>query len=185
MNYINNIIEPLLIESCSIRSINGELMIDFFDKVYKDDYNLLYNNQRFVLSEDLEGKPTLLANFLYNDENMFELLLHVNGISNPFSLEKDYTIDFPDMQSLLGMITKNDIKENESKTEFQKQFYMKDIDKIKANIEVGEIKSTNHISGKPVIKKDGIIIFGSTMNSSKNSQSRLLGKAYNKIFSVI
>ena len=134
-------------------------------------------NSRYIVDEFHEMRPDLIALALYGDQNMTDLLLKYNAISNPFSLEKGTILFVPKREDLINMVIfPTEIPDiGALGSEKREDLFLnpknnKDKDRIKQlkeDSDVGEIlpPNVNKKGDKNVKIKDGKLIFGEDVTS--------------------
>lgn len=98
--------------------------IKFIDLTSRTFNEVNFNNARAVLvDENYIARPDLISLAVYGDDKYGDIICKINGISNPFELNKDMIIYLPDIdvinKALTGSKTENDlldIYKNSNKT---------------------------------------------------------------------
>jgi len=88
----------------------------FIDLSCKTFNGVNFNNARPVLiDENYVARPDLVALAVYGDDKYGDVICKINGISNPFELNKGMVLYLPDIdeinKSLLGSQSENDLLE--------------------------------------------------------------------------
>jgi hypothetical protein len=161
-----------------IRKKNKDLVNDLTrSSIDKRIYANVAANTRYIVDEFHEMRPDLIAITIYGDQNMADLLLKYNAISNPFSLRKGDVLFIPAREDLIGMVKFPDpildigiSGANKREDLFLNPKNNKDKDRIeqlKESSNVGEIlpPNVNKKGDKNVKIKDGKLIFGEDVTS--------------------
>lgn len=92
----------------------GEEMINLLDTTFViPEY---YNYNIFEVTEEYVARPDLISYDAYGDEMYTDVICKLNGISNPFELNKDTKLIIPSPEHIMNFITKpsaNDIESDE------------------------------------------------------------------------
>ena len=143
----------------------------------KNAFANVASNSRYIVDEFHEMRADLIAISIYGDQNMADLLLKYNAISNPFSLKKGDVLFLPSREDLINMvkfpkeIADIGIEGSEKREELflnPKDNKDKDrIEQLKEDSNVGEIlpPNVNKKGDKNVKIKDGKLIFGEDVTS--------------------
>ena len=75
---------------------NGEEIIDISEPVYGRSKNGIKIIDMFYVA-DMEMRPDLLSHVAYSNDNFLDFILKFNGISNPYSLDKDWLVYIPEI----------------------------------------------------------------------------------------
>ena len=73
----------------------GQKMIDLLQKTFEPT-GFVNIFQWMTVTKDLEMRPDVIAKLIYKSIDSSEIFMKYNGISNPFSIEKNDLIIFPD-----------------------------------------------------------------------------------------
>lgn len=92
----------------------GEEMINLLDTTFViPEY---YNYNIFEVTEEYVARPDLISYDAYGDEMYTDVICKLNGISNPFELNKGTKLIIPSPEHIMNFITKpsaNDIESDE------------------------------------------------------------------------
>ena len=92
----------------------GEEMINLLDTTFViPEY---YNYNIFEVTEEYIARPDLISYDAYGDEMYTDVICKLNGISNPFELNKGTKLIIPSPEHIMNFITKpsaNDIESDE------------------------------------------------------------------------
>jgi len=76
----------------------GQVMIDLLQRTFQPE-GFVNVFQWMTVSKDLEMRPDAIAKIVYKSTDGAEIFLKFNGISNPFTIEKDDLLLFPELRS--------------------------------------------------------------------------------------
>ncbi len=88
----------------------GETIIDLTQKMSNDRAKITTKDIRktYIISGDMVAKPTILAKFIYGREDSVDLMCHINGYSNPFSINAGDKIIVPEEEAVYRMFNMTD-----------------------------------------------------------------------------
>lgn len=135
-----------------------------------------------MVKDDEAMRPDRLANRIYSDSSLWDVILKFNGISNPFSFEPDEIIFAPQMQVMMKGLTNPRIVPEKGMAgvanENEKALISPKTNKDKKMLEalrkkVNEIvpPNVNKTGVKNVVSRDGIVVLGGSMSQSKESNA--------------
>ena len=140
-----------------------------------------------TLTDEFEGRPAYLSKVLLKTENYADLLMSINGISDPLSLQAGTIILVPEIQSLLAALKDNNQiadnnlqKTNVAKAELNKKYNNVDPQRTSVNTAPQEIRTPNMVKdgSTPVVITDGSITLGTNVSDTRcktklsNAQTR-------------
>lgn len=172
------IILKTLANKYSSKKKNGDVFPDLTrSSIDTDKKSVLRSSRTFIVDSDTVMRPDLAAVALYNDQNMLDLLLKYNSISNPFSLYEGQILYAPNLDDLSNIIKKpsriNDIGEIEIQ-DVESIFINPKNDQDKKRLELlkkqnkgGEVlpSNVNKKEDKNIKIKDGKLVFGEDVTS--------------------
>ena len=113
--------------------INGE---DAKDLLYKTvDLERSYTGNFVTVNEHYVGRPDLISLAVYGDDKYGDIICKVNGISNPFELNKGMVLFIPSYDSINSIV---DIKVSDAFTE-----KLSDSNEISVERRIGAQKAKN------------------------------------------
>lgn len=135
-----------------------------------------------IIKEDEAMRPDRLANRIYSDSSLWDVILKFNGISNPFSFEPDEIIFAPQMQVMMKSLTSPRIVPEKGSVavsnENEKALISPKTNKDKKMLEALRKKVTeivppnvNKTGVKNVVSRDGVVVLGGSMSQSKESNA--------------
>ena len=135
-----------------------------------------------IIKEDEAMRPDRLANRIYSDSSLWDVILKFNGISNPFSFEPDEIIFAPQMQVMMKSLTRPRIVPEKGavseSNENEKALISPKTNKDKKMLEALRKKVTeivppnvNKTGVKNVVSRDGVVVLGGSMSQSKESNA--------------
>ena len=138
---------------------------------------------------ELEMRPDLIAKFFMGDENLMGVLLKLNGISNPFSVQMGDVFMIPSNNTAKDLIVNNQ-KDSTAvdRNNFRKSLTDR-ISKISPDrqnyLQARTITNANAIlppnvssaTDQQFLVKDGKIIFGSNIGTSRTTLTQNAAKA--------
>ncbi|MEG1008386.1 MAG: hypothetical protein RSE41_03070 [Clostridia bacterium] len=83
---------------------NGEEIIDLTQTIFNFENNLNSDVNVFRLNKTYNMRPDLISYACFNSTDQMELILKVNGISNPFSINEDDIIIVPSQEQLNSIV---------------------------------------------------------------------------------
>lgn len=157
-------------------TVDGEKIIDFTGSVIDFKFPLKFSEPPVVVSQEFEGRPHLIAKLKYGTEELTDLLLFFNGISNPLSVQKGMILAIPDRDSMLANV--RDINKTEtnnvSKSKFNEKLSKKDKDRIQQLIDrnnigqasTGDFRTPNMVKDgtQDVTPIDGRVVLGTNVS---------------------
>ena len=82
-----------------------------FKTLISDENN--YSGQFLKVNEYYIARPDLISLAMYGDDSYGDIICKINGISNPFELNKDMVLFIPNIESIYNILN-NDFMENKS-----------------------------------------------------------------------
>jgi hypothetical protein len=138
----------------------GETIVDLTLKLSNDRTKITAKDIRktYIISGDMVAKPTILSKFIYGREDSVDLMCHINGYSNPFSINAGDKLIVPDEESAIKMFM---ITDNESKNKAIEAINKKTfaVDPTRKLINVGLPTNINE-SGKRHAENGNMLILG-------------------------
>lgn len=167
-----------ILSKYSVTKENGDVLPDLtrssINGSRKDE---LRSSRRFIVDEETVMRPDLIAVALYNDQNMLDLLLKYNAISNPFSLYVGQILYVPDSEALNKILLKPSVIKDIGDTEVEEAesiFIDPKTDKDKNRLDLlkkqnrgGEVlpSNVNKKGDKNIKIKNGKLVFGEDVTS--------------------
>jgi len=167
-----------ILSKYSVTKKNGDVLPDLtrssINGSRKDE---LRSINRFIVDEETVMRPDLIAVALYNDQNMLDLLLKYNAISNPFSLYVGQILYAPDSEALNKILLKPSVIKDIGDTEVddaESIFIDPKTDKDKNRLDLlkkqnkgGEVlpSNVNKKGDKNIKIKNGKLVFGEDVTS--------------------
>lgn len=109
-----------ILDSKINRKVNGQEILDLVTPSIDRGYSLGYS-RAVLVSEEMVMRPDLLAQMYCGNQSKLGVLLKVNSISNPYSLDSDDILFIPDYESQYGIIqSPSDSGNNETRKSFRK-----------------------------------------------------------------
>lgn len=149
---------------------NGDKVYDLISSSFKFDNTTGAAEGFCIVREDEEMRPDLVANRVYNNQLLWELLLKYNGISNPLSIKRGQVLLAPpykDLERLIGVpkqiVEKGVERLNNLENQLLSPKSREDENRIKAlkqNVRELVPPNVNTKGNKNVKIKDGKVIFG-------------------------
>ena len=155
---------------------SGGQILDLTESVFDIKVPLKFSSQPILVTDQFEGRPDLIAKSVYNSEDLTDLLLFFNGISNPLMVQRGMVIVVPDRDTMVANLKDNNKTDtnNISKELFNKKISKKDKDRIiqlinKNNADVKqpvEIRTPNmtKTGTLQVTPVDGRIVLGTNIS---------------------
>ena len=167
-----------ILSKYSVTKENGDVLPDLtrssINGSRKDE---LRSSRRFIVDEETVMRPDLIAVALYDDQNMLDLLLKYNAISNPFSLYVGQLLYVPDSEALNKILLKPSVIKDIGDTEVEEAesiFIDPKTDKDKNRLDLlkkqnkgGEVlpSNVNKKGDKNIKIKNGKLVFGEDVTS--------------------
>ncbi len=85
---------------------DNEDIVDLSESVF-DNTKAIKISRTVIVTSEFEGRPAYLSKVLLKDESHADILLSINGISNPLSLKSGTRILVPDITSLNVFLKNN------------------------------------------------------------------------------
>ena len=138
------------------------------------------NLSPIIIKEEEAMRPDTLANRVYGDSSLWDILLKFNGISNPFSFEPGELIFSPPMdtlmQSAVGPKTvpeKGEVVDsngNEKKLiKPRNNTDVKRLDALRKKVKELVPSNVNKTGVKNIVTRDGLVVLGGSMSQSSES----------------
>jgi hypothetical protein len=132
------------------------------------------------IKEDEAMRPDLLANRIYADNTLWDILLKFNGISNPFSLLPDEILFAPQMQIIMKSATNPrtvpekgmeiDANANEKKlVKPRNNTDVKRLDALRKKVKELVPPNVNKTGVKNIVTRDGLVVLGGSMSQSSEA----------------
>ena len=86
-------------------TIDGESAIDLLYKTIDLDHSL--NGKFLVVNEYYVARPDLISLAVYGTDQYADIICKVNGISNPFELNKDTVLFIPSYDTIVSIVDTN------------------------------------------------------------------------------
>lgn len=134
-----------------------------------------------VLVKDEEAmRPDLLANRVYGNSELWDVILKFNGISNPFSFAPDELLFAPQMQIMMkSMVSPRvipekgmeiDAKANERKlVKPRNNTDVKRLDALRKKVKELVPPNVNKTGVKNVVTRDGLVVLGGSASQSSEA----------------
>lgn len=91
--------------------IDGESAIDLLYKTIDLDHTL--NGKFLVVNEYYIARPDLISLAVYGTDQYADIICKVNGISNPFELNKDTVLFIPSYDTIVSIVDTNPKQAND------------------------------------------------------------------------
>lgn len=181
-----------VIERKPINNINGEDIVDLtVSSMSSDGYGDLNFVNIIQCPYALEMRPDLLSKLYLGDQNRMGMLLKLNGISNPFSLEAGDIFLIPSITSANSMLANNTTSDRDTNDKFSFKKKLEDrISKIsdqrKEYLRSRAISAAanssvplppNVATEDQFEVKDGKLVFGSSIGNCKTNIAENKSKA--------
>jgi hypothetical protein len=109
----------------------GEEMINLLDTTFViPEY---YNYNIFEVTEEYVARPDLISYDAYGDEMYTDVICKLNGISNPFELNKGTKLIIPSPEHIMNFITKPSATDIESDEKLNRPIAKQKNEKRKPN----------------------------------------------------
>lgn len=145
----------------------------------------------FLVRDEYQMRPDLIAKNLYNDHNMADLLMKYNAISNPFSLEEGKILISPSSEDLINLCKIptpiKDIGDTSNRVDETEIFNKPKTDKDKKRLALLKEKNKgkdvlpsnlNKKGDKNIKIKNGKLVFGEDVTSvNKNDCPEPISRA--------
>ena len=167
-----------LLNKYSITKPNQDVLPDItrtsIDKTLKSRTR---STRTFIVDRDTVMRPDLAAMALYSDQNLLDLLLKYNGVSNPFSLYEGQILYAPNRDDLLAILKKpvkiediGDVEIEDVESIFiepRNEQDKKRLDLLKKQNKGKEVlpSNVNKKGDKNIKIKDGKLVFGEDVTS--------------------
>jgi hypothetical protein len=164
------LLSKLLKSKKTFEKANGDLVIDIISSTFS------FNNSEgpvegfCIVKEEEEMRPDLVAQRIYDNQQLWELLLKYNGISNPLSLKRGKILLAPpykDLERLIGLpkqiVEKGVERLNNLENQLLSPKTREDqnrIDALKRNVRELVPPNVNTKGNQNVKIKDGRVVFG-------------------------
>lgn len=169
---LNTFIFPS-VENCLTISEEGkEEYLNLMSKTTGDFNKKMLESvsEKIYITDIIESRPDILSKSLYNDETDLDILLMINGISNPFSVEEGMVLISPNKETLSSFrIIPENTNDNQSLAlkSLKKSIPEKDINRLVNNGRNIEIKTTNLATKPATTSNNGLIELGTNVSNKK------------------
>jgi hypothetical protein len=110
-----------IIEKKITRNINGTNILDLVTQGIDVTYNPNYT-KAIVVPDDLAMRPDLVAQMYCASQSKLGILLKINSISNPFSLDAGEILFIPDSETMTNLLKNPEAEiKNDVRKSFRKQ----------------------------------------------------------------
>lgn len=107
-----------IIEKKIERTIKGQDILDLTTQAIDNSYNPNYS-RAIIVTEEMVMRPDLVAQMYCADQSRLGILLKINSISNPFSIDAGEILFIPDGDTMNNLIK---LPEEEIKNDVRKSF---------------------------------------------------------------
>ena len=84
-------------------TLDGEQIIDLTESIFNTTVSIKIV-RTVTVTEEFEGRPSYFTKMVLGDENVTDIFLSINGISNPLTIKAGMVILVPDLTSLKAAI---------------------------------------------------------------------------------
>lgn len=168
-----------------INTINGQQIVDLTVSSISSSSEAFVKFVNIAMCPyEFEMRPDLFSKLYTGDQNNMGMLLKMNGISNPFSLEMGDVLLIPSLASMQSMLAKNTTSDGKSD---RKDFVNKITQRVskisserKNYLEAKSISQNTplppNIAGdndKQFVVKDGKIVLGGSIGTIRTSNAQI------------
>lgn len=152
--------------------IDGQRQTDLLHNDLPESIDLSNTDRQVYVDDIYEGRPDLLSISAYGDASYADIILHYNGISNPFAVQKGMVLAIPSQnyaRSFQALAKQTTPQVNKSKEELNKKLPSQDKRRLLEQVEIGEIKSPNMPleNTTPTVTQNGQIELGTNVSTKK------------------
>jgi hypothetical protein len=139
-------IQPSTLEDVQTIIVDGEELADLVeispDRPRLDGISML---RPILVSKGLGGRPDLICDSVFGDQNLFDILCQYNGYSNPYSIPEGVELQVPTIDAILAIKKAKISKPLKNKTlvELNKKLPVKDKKRFLDTANVDEIRTPN------------------------------------------
>jgi hypothetical protein len=114
--------ESIIISKKTTVSKDSEEIIDLTSKSIEYNNSPISIIDSFYVSEDMQMRPDLVSFVGFGTTDYYDLILKFNGISNPYSLEKNNFLFIPELTWMTEQLAENKTKNKSNKEKVLSQY---------------------------------------------------------------
>lgn len=95
------------IDNKSVITYQGNDILNLAQSIFKSKISNTYSYEVYKVSEDYVMRPDLISMISYGTDEYTEIILKINGIINPFSIDKDDIIVIPNIDKIKNILIDN------------------------------------------------------------------------------